>query len=590
MTKKERINEAVRSFVATVSQNSGDDPRDVLEVLPHEIQRIRQQFNEAPSWTKTEPRPISWLWQTKSLQHPARVRATIIYISEPFMIYLDDPPCQTLVARCRLRDAEGEVVETVMLTNEALIKDIRKAMCRHGEMEFLGQTMAIPSAGGSYDLRFMIFEMRPVTTALQTINATPEEVKRARTRLRTLKRKGETPVAYIRERLIDGLEIASIDDHPALSMALDFTILQSLSCGHVGNASGKLNGLIVGVPGSGKKLLNRAARTTSVNFREGHPTKLTKAGLSGSTRPTKKGFVSEPGLLPLAHMGTVSIQDAHSIPNSSRAGVYAALSMVMEDGVVMDSTAANRTFEAETAVLLDLNRLSDLGRAGKDTHVDIGIPLNVLSRFDGIFVFKADAERQAEVALSLHEKLGRSDGGRNSLDDEEWARECRVLVAYLRDNVEPDTAPVVEEARRRHADLIGDNVGCLALADFQTRMANSVWKIIHAICRGWNRKTADEEVVREAYRLLAPKIEFLKSFDPTIRVPSSWDRGPLGRKAWVWANYAGDDVNPKEAAERYEEETGESVSARTIMRILENLGATKPKRGVYRLPLARKIG
>ena len=97
-------------------------------------------------------------------------------------------------------------------------------------------------------------------------------------------------------------------------------------------------------------------------------------------------------------------------------------------------------------------------------------------------------------------------GTRRHLDDEEWVREIRVMVAYLRNNVQPESSTVVPLARALHEDLVRDNVGCLALSDFQTRMANSVWKLIRAICQGWNRKIADEEVVREAYRFLAPKI------------------------------------------------------------------------------------
>ncbi len=588
MTKKERIDAAIRSLLVTVSQITGKDPDKVLEELSDEIKRLRHQFNAAPSWTRSPPCTISRLKRTSSLQIPYRLRATVIYLSEPFMVYLPveggnlEP---TLVAHCQLRDTIGDQVETVAITNEALIHDIRSAMHQHAELEFLGQLIAVPSIAGTYLLRFCIFEMRTVSTTLQVVNATTSEIRTAKTTLRKLKKAGQTPLAHIRSLIVDGLEIAALEDHPLLALALDFTILQALSSGTVGNASGKLNGLIVGAPGSGKKLLNLSARVANINFREGHPTKLTPAGLSGSTRLTGDGFISDPGLLPLAHMGAVSIQDAHSIPPRSNAGIYAALSMVMEDGVVMDSTAARRTFEAETSVLLDLNRRSDLGRQVNDTHEDIGIPLNVLSRFDSVFVFPADATRQADVALSLHAKLGCDNGTRRHLDDEEWVREIRVLVAYLRDHLQPETSTVVLTARALHADLIRNNEGCLALSDFQTRLANSVWKFVRAICRGWNRKIADEEVVHEAYRFLAPKIEFLRSLDPAIRVPRSWT--PKTRREWVQDTYAGVETTPEEVAERYQRKSGSSVDPRTIRRYLKELGATQPRRGVFLLPPAR---
>jgi len=585
MSKRGRADEAIKNFLATVCETSGADPEKVITDMSAEMNRIRKQFKVAPDWTRSSPCSIADLISTKSIGKPRRLRASVVFSSEPYIIYLPDldgNPERTLVAYFRLRDVAGNEIETIHLTDEALIHNIRANQKRFAELEFLGQVTTVPATAGTHVFRFCVYEVRPVTTALQMVNASGNEVRATKRMLLRLKKEGRTPLSHIHDRIVHGLEIAGLKEHPLLSLALYFTILQALSSGSVGNASGKLNGLIVGAPGSGKKLLNLAARVASIVFWEAHPTKVTPAGLSGSTRLTKDGFISDPGLLPLAHMGTVSIQDAHSIPEKSRAGIYAALSMVMEDGKVMDSTAAKRSYEAETSVLLDLNRHSDLGLQVSNVQSDLGIPLNVLSRFDTVFVFPADAARQAGIALALHAKLGRDNGTRRRLDDEVWVRKIRVLVAYLRDNVQPESSNVSELAKTLHEDLIRDNAGCLALSDFQTRMANSVWKLVRAICRGWNRTVADEEVVREAYRFLASKIDFLRSLDPAIRVPVSWSHET--RRGWVRDTFAGVDTTPEEIAVRYKGETGEEISTRTVRRYLEELGVKKPRHGLFRIP------
>ena len=585
------IEDALRALLETVRREAGKDAKKALDELAKHIDRLREAFRQgAADWQTAPPQTIAELRHTDRLYLPARLRASVVKGSEPILIQVlhDGEMRNSLYGVYALRDRDGNEVETVGIIDEPTVHMISGATTRHAGLEFLGRMVPVPPGLGTALLRFAVEAVRPVETSLQIVDADEAEIEFAEQTRTELRSRGQTPLEFIKAQLVDNLDIVGVDQHPALSQSLDFVVLQALSNEAVGNASGRLHALIVGAPGSGKKLTSRAAQVCSCAFEEGHPAKLTVSGLCGYTRIASGGFQSSPGLIPLAHQGVVSIQDAHSIPSRSRAAVYAALSLVMEDGQVLDSTASRGRFVANTSVLLDLNRKSDLRQDSNDLLADAGIPLNVLSRFDCIFSMPADAGRQAAVASRLHSRLARDAGSRTDLDDEKWVRRIRVLIAYLRDNLRPDTSRVEAEVTSKHLELITANRGSLALSDFQTRLAISAWKLVRAICRSRDKEVADGAVVNEAFRLLAPKIVFLRGLDPMITVPRSWST--QDRREWAKSEFAGTEFGVENMRDRYEAASGNTVSERTMYRDLKDLGAQKRGTARYYLSPPRATG
>jgi hypothetical protein len=115
--------------------------------------------------------------------------------------------------------------------------------------------------------------------------------------------------------------------------------------------------------------------------------------------------------------------------------------MVMEDGRVIDSTAARQTHPALTSIHLDTNKRADLfpdSQLRGDAIIarrldDIRIPMTILSRFDFIIDIPRDAERQMEVALAMYDRPGDVQGPRSPTSRRaDFCRKLRVLVAHLR--------------------------------------------------------------------------------------------------------------------------------------------------------------
>ena len=174
--------------------------------------------------------------------------------------------------------------------------------------------------------------------------------------------------------------------------------------------------------------------------------------------------------------------------------------------------------------------------------------------------------------------VGVGDG----LLEDPWVRELRLLVAYLRDRVEPDLSPAAEDLVDRFLDLALENESSPTLAAFYTRLSVSVIKFTNAICRARAKPVADEDVVAEVYRFLAPKIELLRALDPSISVPRSWTKRE--RQAWMRAEFGGKTASADDIAAAYEEQTGHAVHYRTVMRDIDQIGAQRRGRGLYLLP------
>jgi len=588
MSVDHQVEDAVRSFLGTVARILGKDPQQVLESLAEKIEELRHGLlRTGTTWDSAPPRTIGELYSTKRVYELARVRASVVQMSEPLYLLLPhgESAVQTLQVDAVLRDESGEEMETTGIVCEPLVRKLRRFVRDGKQIEILGKVVPVPIGGraGVCRMMLLVLDARRVTTTMQILDATNAEIEATETLLAEIEHSGSTPFDYLFEELVRRLGIVGLHQHDALRRAVEFAILQALSVGWIGNSAGRLHGLVVGSPATGKKLIHLVARVLNPRFREAHPAKVTAAGVCGATRPARGGFRADPGLLDLADSGVFSIQDFQSVAPGPRRELFGAFSMLAEDGRVVDATAAQTAREASTALLIDLNRKSDLGQRARGFHDDIGIPLNLLSRFDLVQVLPADAHMQADVAVMLLDRLARGGAGLgDGLAEDPWVRELRLLVAFLRDRMEPDCSQAAEGLVDRFLDLTLENESSKILAAFYTRLSVSAIKFTTAICRAWARPVADDEVVREAFRFLAPKISLLKALDPSISVPRSWTKRE--RQAWMREEFGGKAASPDDIAAAYEEQTGQGVTYRTWMRDLEQIGARRRRKGLYLLP------
>ena len=588
MTRDERIEEAIRAFLATVARVARKDPREVLEELDEKIEEVRHGLLQAGAgWDAAVPRAIAALCATRLLFEPARVRATVIQMSAPQHVLLpdDEQSVDSLLMQVRVRDEHGDEIAAVDVTAECLVHKLRRLARGRKQLEFLGRVVPVPKdvQGRTAELLLLIEDVRRVESALQMLDATDAEIAAVERLLGDIAADGGTPLAYIVSQLQRHLGIVGLEHHGALRLAVEFAVLQAMSVGWIGNAAGRLHGLLVGSPATGKKLVHTIARVLNPRFQEAHPSKVTVAGVCGAARHARGGYQSDPGLLDLADQGVFSIQDFQSVAPGPRRQLFGAFSMLCEDGRVVDASAAQAERQASTALLIDLNRKSDLGMPSRGFLDDIGVPLNLLSRIDLVHVFRADNGMQSDVATKLLDQLARGGAGVGErLWEEPWVRELRLLVAYLRDRIQPDLNQAAEGLVDRFRDLAAANESSAILAAFYTRLSVSAIKFTMAICRAWARPIADEEVVAETYRFLAPKIQLLRDLDPAISVPRSWTK--KARQDWMRGAFGGKTASADDIAAAYEEHTGHGVTYRTVMRDLEQIGAQRRSKGRYLLP------
>ena len=93
------------------------------------------------------------------------------------------------------------------------------------------------------------------------------------------------------------------------------------------------------------------------------------------------------------------IQEFHDIRGPKRQSICGMFVRMMEEGRVIDSTSADTVHPAETALLIDMNRYSQLNPSTQfDSFTDIDIPINMLARFDYIVEIPRDEKRSKTTA------------------------------------------------------------------------------------------------------------------------------------------------------------------------------------------------
>ena len=548
---------------------------------------------------------------------PYRIRGSIKSFSEPTPVEVkipDDSDCRsystevTQAVVLEIDDGHGERINSFPISAGDLIDKVTRLNRKHANLEFYG--CIIPrrekTPAGKlkrYALTFFIYDVSPADSPLDLVEARPAETAAVEKLVHDHRVNTGGILAYIKQQLVDIIGIKGLEHARELDHALDFMILQSLSDNFEinRNVSLRLHSLVMGAPAVGKKLLVEAAKILNPVFREGHPGRITGAGISGTAMVKKGAWVSTPGLIPLSHRGVFFIQDFHSEDTQVKKKIFPIFAMVMEDGIIKNSTSARQSHLALTAIHLDLNKRSDVilqddshqQQSGTERFDDIGIPMNILSRFDFIIDIQRNVRRQLETALAMHQESAKTVVVQKETPPSDNARILKVLIAHLRTKfaeVEiPD--PILQKITKQHARLVEQNQDSLdrlnILSDFQTRLSNSMHKLVFAIARGNARKKAVSEDVDIAFKFIKTKMEFVSTIEP-FATPADWGRTKSAeinaRRDFIIAQYSGKEATVQEVYQHHADQyTGKQVSKDSIRRDLEEI-AKKTRHGYFRIP------
>ncbi len=504
--------------------------------------------------------------------------------------------------RSELRDLDSQNrIETFAFVRNELYVKLKEIMNMHCAALVSGIIFPDLQIKGRHIMkekryRLFLLDVRPLRTAWERMMVSESEEVETRVFLDRIRDQTDL-LSFLRASLEKILGVQGLDLAHSLSAALDAVILQSFSAGRFPkeNTPSNIHSLIIGSSGVGKKKISQAVHTLNFVTQEAHPSKATAAGLAGATKLTQDGFVSEPGYIPLADRGVFVIQDFHSIENAQRKKILGTLSMVMEEGQVLDSTAAKATHVALTSIHLDCNKISDVtpyqslkgSSSAQRRLADIKIPTNILTRFDFIIDIPQDPFIQATVAESMVGApviVEAHDGPSNRASE----RALQLLVAYVVHKVDRVEIPPITAAhlQTRLTDIIETNFPSLyrlpIFSTFLTRMAHSLQKVTIAHARMNLRTEANEEDVETAIEFIRPKLEFLRSVEPDL-ILETIEEQAMSRKEFYEGLFRQGISSLKDIHRAYQEKFG-PISERQVRRHLEKLGYRPDHRGNYYQP------
>lgn len=531
---------------------------------------------------------INQLYNTSRVGSPIKIRVHVKQWDIP-KTFITNEGEDTLISCLILEDTEKATISTTIITEETLVRDIIDAGRKFTYLDVIGTlvTMPLDAAGITKEFRILVHDFRPSDSIKRLAEVEEKDEQEIEDLLKQLKGK-KTLLEHIKIELKEKMRF--VLDNPLLDTSVEAMILQAHSDSWYEHVPARVHTLAIGAPGSGKKLLQRAAWALNANISEANPVKITAAGLNGVARQIKDGWISEPGLIPEAHKSTFILQDFHAVRANQRIAALDTFSMVMEDGKCIDSTAAKREHPAETAIHLDTNKITDLfpEKKVKGFTENVNIPLNVLSRFDYIVNIPPDIEKQIEI--SLERFRGNTIIGQKPEDRlQKWAEKMQKLTAYMRDKHSEIEIPVDVRAyaRKKFEELQKENIEHLKdlplLSDFMQRMHNSIHKFIAAYARINDRSVAKREDVDNSMKFLIMKLNVLKEIQRQLRIPQSWEI-PRGNDIadWIVNTYkTGEEVTVKILQDKYESEFGIPLDDRTCQRWIKTVARKGKGKGKW---------
>ncbi len=543
----------------------------------------------APSWDGAPTLSVREAKRQCRLYCPISVLARVTSISEQMVatIPTDDESGETQqdAILVSVTGTDGEKLELLPILGERLVGILQDAHRSSAGVRIQGVMISVPTKmtpqGGSSSMRLYALHVLDVSvsgSAMDLLGATQAERDATEQLAQDLAASGETPYEFLLGRVMENLGVVDGDEPVSeLFDAIRFTILQALSTGFVGHAPARLHIVLVGPPGQGKKLAALAARALNPVSLEASASKISAAGLVAASRRTSGGWVSEPGLLPLASEGVLVVQDAHAWGAPTFAKIAPILYEVIEDGVVRDSVAGGSRRVARTSLVIDSNRLRQVHQLGSGGEATILTNVPLLSRLDTVIEIPLDVDRAWRVGGAMYGSF--TEHGNQDLDAQPWVREVRLLVAYLRDRHPMiDCSGVTEELRAAHEEIRKANELFLKTSPndasaIPIRMAISMTRLVMASARAHDRAAAMTEDVEVALIYVRRKLEFMKM--ATAGPVSDGPDVRRTRRAAYYARYAGQTVTSAQVEADLKNDGIDEADNRTVRRDLAELGATR---------------
>lgn len=560
-------------------------------------------------WDVEEATSIQAVIQSNGAFRPVKIVGNITSISKTLPFDLEE--YTRAFISIGITDSKGTKIETHLIDISHIAVDIDILKSYKGKVTFYG--MIVPYYSGNQrskndrEFRFYLHDFTLSAKDMDVLKWVPAEEFDGTFRYNDGKgkvygipvnhpsviiRNNPGPngiIKYIKNELTKNLKIVALQDAKELDRALEFVILQSLSQGY-GEFLQKLHMLVIGPPTAGKSYLTKSAVSLNTVGQEitSSKMKISAAGLIGTVKQKSGGNISVPGILPNNSGGVVCIQEFHEIVGEKRKEVCGIFLRMMEEGKVIDSTSGNTSHHAETALLIDQNRYSDLYPNKEfDSFSDFDIPVPVLARFDHIMLMPQDGNRAKMVADEMIDTFKSLDKKR--LAQTNWSNDLKYLIAYLKSEFGNVTFPddVREYIKERFNEAINKlpNVKELEklIDNMRARMMRSVIKISKAVAAANATRTVTKDHVDYAMIFVQDKLNFLKSIHAQDVVSAKPPINDVGARQDLLAKkFYGEQFTTKDAHSYILENMEGSIDDKTIRRDLKEIGATAVNaKGLY---------
>lgn len=504
---------------------------------------------------------------------------TVSGVGHPDLIL--DGEEMTQVIRARVIDTQGDEVPLLPIVDLGLADALLTAGKRGASVRVAGIVLSVPKISSKHprdarvNARVGVLAITSVENTYSHLDAMAASETEREQAADMISRARGGCVSFLREAITKQLNLVHI---PRQQELLECVALQSLGCGDIGQTPGTIHILVEGPPGSGKKILSSGAELLHPRFEQVMPGRTSIAGLMGPSIRAPGGWTFEPGTLARATGGVTIIQDAHVWSAGELREHAPTLQHVIEDGQVRAAgMSRGGTSTARTSLLIDVNRTTDLLGNGRVAPILNEMPL--LSRIDFLLRISSTATESWDVGAQLL--------SRHSLPTPELRglRLAPAVVATLRDRHPViDLGPVSALLKAGYETLYEDFEPFLQKHEqlasaLSRRMAVSISKICAAATRGSDKSVAEEEHAQVALRAAREKLTFIR--DHVVQL-SKCPEGPPDVGQWL-VEQTGTHT-PESLAKHYREETGHTVSERTVRRRLVELDCKRAGKGQYQLP------
>jgi hypothetical protein len=430
---------------------------------------------------------------------------------------------------------EYDKISTTKLSPKQFLK-LKDYQEKGKSIIILGKIVRIPAfrKPGYVENAIKIKSYKVTKSPLSIIAAKKEEKKLAKKFIKIVKDKKLGVFHSLKEATVEEYGIG-LEDNELLSNAIDVAIIQAFSCGRVQNTSGKINTLIIGGSGCGKKLIWYTAKLTNIISGEAQAGRISAAGLTADLSKQNVDGSIKLGLIPKANKGIAGFEDFDKCPNKEI--LYPIISPVMENGVCKITVRENLELEAETAIHLDVNQKSSqtVAKTGVEAIIDdIGMKTYMLSRFDYIsYLPSRDDHDEDEKEPTKNSKIHKFCR-KNNIDFERF---IKVLVSYILNKYGKIDISVIREYKiKKFNEMIDAYDVKQIFSSYRNRMKNSRDKFINALTRLQLRKSGNKRAVNLTINYLSDKMKFLEILNQDSKA-KSYEKGEAGFVRWVYDTF-----------------------------------------------------